>query len=118
MFTDLRGFTTLRERLTANDTFALLNSILACMGPALESEGGFIDELTGDGVKALFIDRADGAVRAGIAMQQRLRQYCAERAARGRESVAMGIGVHTGSVMLGTIGAEGRVSTTVLGDTL
>jgi predicted ATPase/class 3 adenylate cyclase len=118
MFTDLRGFTTLCERLSAHDTFALVNSILARMAPVLSAEGGFIDEFTGDGVKALFIDRADGAVRAAIAMQQQLGQYSAERIAQGREPLAMGIGVHTGSVMLGTIGAEGRMSTTVLGDTV
>ncbi len=118
MFTDLRGFTSLSERVGPNDTFALVNAILARLGPALTAEGGFIDEFTGDGVKALFIGRADGALRAAIAMQQRLRRYSTERIAQGRVPLAMGIGVHTGGVMLGTIGSQGRMSTTVLGDTV
>ncbi len=118
MFTDLRGFTTLSEQIGVHDNFALVNGLLARLEPALSEHGGFIDEFTGDGVKALFIDRPDGAVRAAIAMQQRLRQYNRERIARGRVPLAMGIGVHSGNVLLGTIGAGERMSTTVLGDTV
>lgn len=118
MFTDLRGFTSLSERMGVHDTFALLNGFLARMAPALGSEGGFVDEFTGDGFKALFIDRPDGAVRAAIAMQRRLHQYNDERAAKGRDRLAMGVGIHSGSGLLGTIGAQERMSTTVIGDTV
>jgi len=118
MFTDLRGFTSLSERIGVHDNFALVNGFLARMTPVLKSEGGFIDEFTGDGFKALFIDRPDGALRAAVGMQHRLRRYNSERVGHGRQALAVGIGIHSGSVLLGTIGGAERMSTTVIGDTV
>lgn len=118
MFGDLRGFTALSEAMDRADSFALINAFIARMAPGIQAEGGFIDEFTGDGFKALFIDRPDGAARAAISLQQRLRRYNKSRVKKGWVELTMGVGVHTGQSLLGTIGTEDRASTTVIGDTV
>jgi len=88
------------------------------MVPIMERAGGFIDGFTGEGFKALFINNPDGAAQAAIGIQSQLRRYNTERAQKGRPQLAVGVGVHSGQALLGTIGAEGRTSTTVIGDTV
>ena len=116
LFSDLRGFTALSEHLTVSGNFALINDYLARMLPAVNAHGGFVDKFIGDAVMALFVGEADGAVRAAVGMHRALEQFNDERAARGEPRLNMGVGVHTGTVMLGTIGSNERMETTVIGD--
>lgn len=116
LFSDLRGFTHMSESLTAQESFELLNAYLERMEPAVHEHGGFIDKFLGDGVMALFIDDPDGAVAAGVAMHQALLTFNEER--RDREPLRMGVGLHAGIVMLGTVGGLHRMETTVIGDTV
>jgi predicted ATPase/class 3 adenylate cyclase len=118
LFSDLRGFTSLSESLSAEDNFALLNRYLARMEPLIETHGGFIDKYIGDAIMALFPGDPADAVRAAVAMQQALRTFNDEREAAGEEALHMGIGLHTGRLMLGTVGSEARMETTVIGDTV
>ncbi len=117
MFTDLRGFTTLSENLSAEENFKLLNDYLARMGPVIESNHGFIDKYIGDAIMALFPDPAD-AVNAAVGMQEALEDFNALRRGRGEAELRMGIGIHTGQLMLGTVGSHARMETTVIGDTV
>ncbi len=118
LFSDLRDFTNLSESMSAPDNFALMNSYLARMEPVIQAHGGFIDKYIGDAVMALFSREAYDAVHAAVAMHQALHAYNDDRHMRGREPLAMGIGIHSGPLMLGTVGSPDRMETTVIGDTV
>ncbi len=115
-FSDLRGFTHFSEGSNETETFKLLNRYLGRMEPVIRQHGGFIDKYFGDGVMSLFIDGADGAVNSAIEMNRALDALNGER----QESAnwRMGIGIHAGEVMLGTVGTAERLDTTVIGDTV
>ncbi|HJW68452.1 MAG TPA: AAA family ATPase, partial [Candidatus Binatia bacterium] len=118
LFSDLRNFTRLSESMSAEDNFALMNGYLARMEPVIQQHDGFIDKYIGDAVMALFSSSADRAVEAAIAMHRALDAYNEHRSAKGRAPLTMGIGIHTGPLMLGTVGSPDRMETTVIGDTV
>lgn len=118
MFADLRRSTSLSETMGVSDYFGLINAFLAQVTPAIGEAGGFVDGFTGDGCRAIFIGPADAAVDAAIAMQRRLRHYNRVRREKGWVELEMGIGLHTGPALLGTIGVADRMATTVIGDTV
>lgn len=118
MFADLRRSTSLSETMSVSDYFGLINALLAQVTPVIRHEGGFIDGFTGDGFRAIFVGPSDRAVRAAIAMQRRLRRYNEARQEKGWELLEMGIGIHSGPALLGTIGVSDRLATTVIGDTV
>ncbi len=115
LFSDIRNFTTLSERMTPDENFAFINTYLECMGPVIRTHNGFIDKYIGDAIMALFTT-ADDALRAGIAMFDTLDAFNAERRSAGLEPIAIGIGINTGSLMLGTIGEKHRMDGTVISD--
>jgi class 3 adenylate cyclase/HAMP domain-containing protein len=125
MFTDIRSFTTISESLDARQVFGFLNEYLAKMDPAIRSQGGFVDKFLGDGIMALFADdpaggktASDLAVNAAVAMRRELAQFNVRRKAAGLPKVRIGIGIHTGPLVLGTVGSTSRLNTTVVGDTV
>ncbi len=116
LFADIRSFTTLSEAMDPRENFAFLNSYLHEVCPIIREHNGFIDKYIGDAVMALFPQDANQAVMAAIAMQHQVAQYNAKRQAEGRQAIAIGIGIHTGSLILGTIGEEQRMESTVISD--
>jgi len=118
MFADIRRFTSLSEHMSVDDNFRFLNSYLQFIEPDVYAHGGFIDKYIGDAVMALFPGSADSAVQAAIAMQHSIARYNEERRQQGLESIEVGIGLHTGEVMLGTVGSAHRMDTTAIGDTV
>jgi PAS domain S-box-containing protein len=118
LFADIRNFTTLSERMTPEDNFKFINAYLSRMEPSIVENGGFIDKYVGDGIMALFSGNADDAVRAGISMLRRLREYNQTRTRPDRPPIAIGIGINTGSLMLGTVGGSQRMDSTVISDTV
>jgi class 3 adenylate cyclase len=115
LFCDLRGFSTLAEKIGPPRAFELINEFLRCMEPEIYAHGGLIVQYLGDGIMALFPGDPDDAVRAGIAMHAALARFNAERGA-GDDPLAIGIGVNTGLVMVGTIGGVERLGSSVIGD--
>lgn len=115
MFSDIRNFTTLSETMTPDENFAFINSYLEHIGPVIRQHGGFIDKYIGDAIMALF-EKADDGVRAGIAMMEALDRFNASRTAGGLAPVRIGIGLNTGSLMMGTIGELHRMDGTVISD--
>ena len=116
LFADIRDFTTLAETMTPQDIFKLINAYLSRMEPAIIENQGFIDKYMGDGIMALFSGAADDALKAGISMLQRLTEYNQHRTNSGYMPLRIGIGINTGSLMLGTVGGEHRMDSTVISD--
>ncbi len=115
LFADIRSFTTLSEAMAPDENFAFINAYLERMGPVIRAHGGFIDKYIGDAIMALF-PGADAAVRAGLGMLAALDGFNVERRAAGLTPIAIGIGINTGLLMLGTIGEKDRMDGTVIAD--
>lgn len=115
MFADIRSFTTICEGLTSSEAFEFINSYLCELGPVISQHKGFIDKFIGDAIMALF-QNAEDAVSASIAMQHQLECFNKKLMAKGQKPIAIGIGINTDTVMLGTLGEENRLQTTVIGD--
>src|SRR5262249_43989857 len=120
LFSDLRSFTTISEGMTPQALFAFLNEYLAQMQGPIDHFGGFIDKFIGDAIMALFdqegAGQAESAVKAAIGMQRRLAEWNQEGQGPPAFPVASGVGIHTGIVMLGTLGSTTRMDSTVIGD--
>lgn len=121
LFCDIRGYTSMSEAMEPIEIFRFLNDYLACMGKAIDEAGGFIDKYIGDAIMALFDDsNTDCALQAAIMMQQALDKFNDERSKRqGQTSlprIRVGIGIHRGTVVMGTVGFTSRIDSTVIGD--
>lgn len=116
MFADIVGFSRISERLSPESTFQLINRFLTLMGPIVRGHGGFVDKYLGDGVLALFPESADKAVAAAVAMQKAMAKINLDQDRPGAEPIRMGIGIHYGTVMIGTIGEPQRMDSTVIAD--
>ncbi|MEG4446059.1 AAA family ATPase [Microcoleus sp. AT9_B5] len=116
LFSDIRNFTTLSETMTPEDNFKFINSYLSRMEPVINENHGFIDKYIGDAIMALFSGEADNAVKAGIAMLHSLAEYNEYCANAGCAPIQIGIGINTGSLMLGTVGGPNRMDGTVISD--
>jgi len=114
LMSDLRGFTTLAARLTPHDVIQLLNLYLEAMVDVIGRYGGTIDEILGDGILVLFgapvacNDHATKAVACGLAMQLAMPEVNRRLVEKGADELEMGIGIHTGPVIVGNIGSLRR----------
>lgn len=115
LFADLRGFTQLSEALSPAETIALVNRYLQAMEPAIRAHGGFVDKYIGDAVMALF-DTPAAAVQAALDGLRAIDQLNASRP--GQPPLRVGIGLHQGPLVLGTVGSQERLACTVLGDSV
>ena len=118
LFSDIRSFTRLSEKMSPEENFAFLNSYLRRMNPFIWENGGFIDKYIGDAIMALFPTGAGSALSAAVAMLSYLPVYNQHRAGFGYEPIGVGIGVHSGTVMLGVIGHERFMQGTVISDSV
>jgi two-component system sensor histidine kinase ChiS len=116
LFADIRSFTSLSEKMTPKESFDFINDLLGEVGPVIRKCNGFIDKYIGDAIMAIFPERADDAVRAAISIRKQLAYHNARRAKRQQIPIEVGIGIHTGKLMLGTIGEAERMEGTVISD--
>lgn len=116
LFSDIRDFTALSETMNPAENFQFINAYLSRMEPAITENFGFIDKYIGDAIMALFNGSADDAVKAGIAMLEQLNEYNMSRTRPDRPPLQIGIGINTGSLMLGTVGGQSRMDSTVISD--
>jgi class 3 adenylate cyclase len=114
LFADIRTFTSSSQGMTPEETFAFLNGCLSKLGPHVRAQSGFIDKYIGDAIMALFPKEPGDAVRAAVAMQNEIRR--SNEASGGRAPLAIGVGIHIGRVMMGTIGEAERFEATVVSD--
>ncbi|MEM7179292.1 MAG: response regulator [Spirochaetota bacterium] len=118
LFSDIRDFTTLSEYMTVEENFAFINSYLKRMEPHVEENRGFIDKFIGDAIMALFPKNPEDGINTGIGMLEELYLYNQYRKQRGYQRVSIGIGVHSGNVILGIVGGKNRMDGTAISDTV
>jgi len=116
LFSDIRGWTTLSEEMTAQESFNFINAFLNRVSPVINAHRGFIDNFQGDGLMALFPETADDGVQAAIAMHAAVSEYNNDRRKKGFQPIGIGVGLHIGDLMLGIIGHEERMQGTVVAD--
>jgi adenylate cyclase len=122
LFQDIRGFTSLSERLDPAVLLRLLNQFFTEVVAAVEAEGGVVKQFLGDGVMALFgapqpyADHAERAVRAALGIVDRLKGLNETLAQEGIGPLEIGVGIHSGTVVAGLIGPDNRIEYGVVGD--
>ena len=120
-FADIREFTNLTQSMQPKEIIELLNTCMTKISQIVDKNGGVIDKYVGDEAMALFgapishDDAAIKAVRSAIEIVEELKQWNKERALQGQPSIELGIGIHTGTMLAGNMGAENRLNYTVIG---
>lgn len=116
LFSDIRSFTEISEQMTPKENFDYLNYYLGYMEPVIRNNNGFIDKYIGDSIMALFSDNAEDAINSSIEMRIKLSQFNQVMDQFSKPTINSGIGIHSGSLMLGVVGGEGRMDGTVISD--
>ena len=116
MFSDIRSFTTLSEKMTPKESFGFVNAYLQKVSPQIRNNHGLIMKFLGDGMMAVFPEGADDALAAGVAMFRVVENYNQERLQIGDEPIKIGIGIHVGHMMLGMVGEENRMEGDAISD--
>jgi two-component system sensor histidine kinase ChiS len=115
LFTDIRSYTSISEKMNTEDNFKFINDYLEKVYPPIKANGGFVDKFIGDAIMALFHHTHD-AIEAGVAMQKALSAYNLGRIQQSLTPIHTGIGLHRGKLTLGIIGVEYRMQGTVISD--
>ncbi len=124
LFSDVRSFTSLSETMTPQEILNFLNAYLKRMSSPIVAHHGFVDKFIGDAIMALFdqphstINTETHAVNAALSMFDELQLYNQHRQKTGYAPISIGVGIHSGPVVIGTIGSEDRMDSTVLGDSV
>ena len=118
LFTDIRDFTTLSEKMTPEENFHFVSSFNARLGPVIRSNNGFINQYLGDSIMAIFPENPEDALRAAVGMQKAVHDLNKERKELGLPSIRAGIGMHTGSLIMGITGDEFRMDAATISDTV
>lgn len=118
LFSDIRSFTTLSEKMTPEETFNFINEYLGIISPVIRHHNGFIDKYIGDAIMAIFPESAEDSVKTAIEMQKNLMDYNLARKKENKPPVSIGVGIHSGLLMLGTVGETKRMEGTVISDTV
>jgi class 3 adenylate cyclase len=116
LFSDIRSFTEISEQMTPKENFDFINYYLGYMEPVIRNNNGFIDKYIGDSIMALFGENAEDAINAAIEMRIKLSQFNQVMDQFDKPIIKSGIGIHSGSLMLGVVGGEGRMDGTVISD--
>jgi class 3 adenylate cyclase len=122
LFSDIRNFTGISEKMTPQQVVAFLNAYFSEMVEAVFEQGGILDKFIGDGLMAVFgslddlPDHPRRAVLAALRMKALLGKINGERSVAGKPPFNIGIGVHTDEVIVGNIGSNRRLEYTVVGD--
>ena len=118
LFSDIRGYTTLAEEMTPEENFRFVNAYNQRMGPIIRENGGFVNQYLGDGIMAIFPGSALDALKAAVEMQTKLIEYNTQRIKQNRKPIQVGIGLHSGPLIMGIIGDQERMDAATIADTV
>ena len=118
LFTDIRDFTSLSEKMTPDENFRFVSSFNERLGPVIRSHQGFINQYLGDSIMAIFPRHPDDALNAAIGMQQAVHELNLQRQSEGLPIIKAGIGMHTGPLIIGITGDENRLDAATISDTV
>ena len=118
LFTDIRGFTSLSEKMSPEENFRFVSSFNARLGPIIRLNRGFINQYLGDSIMALFPEDPEDALKAAIAMQEAVYELNLQRFSEGLPLIKAGIGMHTGPLIMGITGDEHRLDAATISDTV
>lgn len=118
VFADIRGFTTISERMSPKENFLFVNGFNKRMGPIIRRNEGFILQYLGDGFMALFPKGSQHAIRASVEMHKELQMYNSERALKERLPIRIGVGMQNGKLMMGITGDVERLDAAIISDTV
>jgi len=128
LFSDIRGFTAMSEKMSPEEVIEMLNEYMTDMAKIIDNHKGVIDKFIGDAIMAIFgapvpIQDESGkhidavmAVKSAVLMMKKCKEINAQREARGKNPIYIGIGLNSGEVVAGNMGSEDRLNYTVLGD--
>ena len=117
-FSDIRGYTALSEKMSPADTFKFIDAYNRRMGPIILRNRGFVNQYLGDGIMAIFPYSPADAIKASVEMQHEIHEYNKSRLQKNRPPVHIGIGLHTGPLVMGITGDEQRMDATTISDTV
>ena len=118
LFSDIRDFTTLSEKMTPQENFSFVQSFSEMMGPIIGGHRGFINQYLGDAIMAIFPHNAADALTAAIEIQKALRKFNLKRKSENLVPVQIGLGLHTGPLIMGIIGDMERLDAATISDTV
>jgi signal transduction histidine kinase/class 3 adenylate cyclase/CheY-like chemotaxis protein len=118
LFSDMRSFTTISEGMTPQENFDFINDYLSQISPLIRTQKGFIDKYIGDAIMALFPESVTNAVDCAIAMQHQVKKFNQTQLEKNAQPIQIGIGVHYGNLMIGTVGEKQRMDSTVIADSV
>ena len=118
LFTDIRDYTSLSEQMTPEQNFQFVNSYNARMGPIIRNHNGFINQYLGDAIMALFPESAEKSLHAAIEMQRNIREFNILQKEKNLPCIRMGVGMHTGPLIMGITGDKDRLDATTISDTV
>lgn len=116
LFSDIRSYTAMAEKLSSEDVFRLLNLYFKKMVPPVERHHGYVDKFVGDALLAVYPDSVDDALHSALGMMQGLKQLNRFTKWFQGQPVRIGIGIHYGSITLGMMGCNAHIESTVVGD--
>lgn len=116
LFSDIREYTSLSEQMTPEENFKFVCSFNERMGPAIRRHHGFINQYLGDAIMAIFPGTAADALSAAVEMQKQVVEFNLIRIANGQSPIKIGIGMHTGPLIMGITGDADRLDATTISD--
>ncbi|HEV8084571.1 MAG TPA: adenylate/guanylate cyclase domain-containing protein [Chitinophagaceae bacterium] len=118
LFSDIRDYTTLSEQMSPEENFKFVCTFNERMGPAIRKHNGFINQYLGDAIMAIFPGNASDALYAAIDMQKQVDELNLVRAANDQSAIRIGVGMHTGPLIMGITGDADRMDATTISDTV
>jgi adenylate cyclase len=118
LFADIRDYTTLSEKMTPEENFSFVSSFNEKMGPIIRQYDGFINQYLGDAIMAIFPGNASDALNAAIKMQKAVKEFNVSRVLKKKPPIKIGIGLHTGPLIMGITGDKQRLDATTISDTV
>lgn len=118
LFSDIREYTTLSEQMTPEENFSFVCSFNERMGPIIRKHHGFINQYLGDAIMAIFPGNAADALSAAIDMQKEVHELNRHRESNNLKPIKIGVGMHTGPLIMGITGDIHRLDATTISDTV